>query len=303
MKDEDAFIGETIASVVGQSLLPLQWVVVSDGSTDRTEEIVRAAAAQHPWIRLVCLSPRAERSFAAVVHATEAGVRALTVTEYQYIGLLDSDVRFGPDYFENVIERFEAYPRLGLGGGMVVDVGHPKNHPPRNRQDVPGAAQFFRRQCFEKLAGLFAIPEGGWDALTCVRARMLGYETRLFTDLVMDHLKPRNIAEGGVLGRQAWRMGVRYYAVGYHPVFEVFKCMDRLTEHPPIVSAFAWLAGYVGAGMERRRRLVPDDIKQFIYSGRWGRMKQTLGLSSRVAPPVMETGRSYSDSARDATDG
>jgi poly-beta-1,6-N-acetyl-D-glucosamine synthase len=281
VKDEEAYIGETISSVISQTLRPIQWVIVNDGSSDRTEEIVQDAAIQHPWIRSANLPPRADRSFSAVVHATEAGVCALTVADYHYIGLLDSDIRFDKDYFKKVIKHFEASPGLGLGGGMVVDPGHRKDRLPRNLQDVPGAVQFFRRECFERLGGLIAIPEGGWDALTCVRARMLGYETRLFTDLVADHLKPRNIAEGGVL-RRKWRMGIRDYALGYHFVFEVFKCIGRLRESPPIIGAAAWLSGYFGAVLSRRKRLIPDDLLRFNQAEQLERLKQAMGLNRRL---------------------
>ncbi|MBI5591078.1 MAG: glycosyltransferase family 2 protein [Deltaproteobacteria bacterium] len=274
VKDEEALIGETITSVVGQSLLPSQWVIVSDGSTDRTEEIVSKASSRHSWIRLICLPPRKERSFAAVVHATESGVRALTVSDYQYIGLLDSDVRFDPDYFKTMIQRFEENPRLGLGGGMVIDIGLSKRHPPRNLLDVPGATQFYRRRCYEDIGGLIAVPEGGWDALTCVRARMLGYETRLFSDLVVDHLKPRNICNGGILERTC-QLGMRDYALGYDPVFEFFKCMSRVfNEYPPVLASAAWLAGYFAAGLTRRKRFIPNDLLRFSQTEQRKRLKQ-----------------------------
>jgi glycosyltransferase involved in cell wall biosynthesis len=265
VRDEEALIGETIASVTAQSVLPLEWVIVSDGSTDRTEEIVLAASTCHPWIRLVCLPQRTERSFAAVVRATEAGVRALSVTHYDYIALLDADLRFGPEYFERVIEKFRKCPRLGLGGGMVVDRGKRNHRPPSNRLDVPGAAQFFRRKCFEALGGLVAIPEGGWDALTCLKARMMGYETRLFTDLMIEHLKPRNISEGGVL-RRTWKMGVRDCALGYHPLFEVFKCIRRLADWPPVIGALTWLAGYCWFALQMPKRLIPSELLRFSHA-------------------------------------
>jgi len=276
-KNEEASIGMTISSVVNQTVRPVEWVIVSDGSADRTDEIVRAAAAAHPWIRLLPLPPRAQRSFAAVVLATEAGLRALTVREYEYIGLLDSDVAFPPDYFERVLGHFESQPGLGLAGGVVIDVGHSKDHLPRNRQDVPGAVQFFRRTCFEALGGLLAIPEGGWDALTCARARMVGFETRLLTDLVVDHLKPRNTAEGGVIRRQ-WQLGVRDYALGYHPLFEAIKCLSRLFSAPAHVGGFIWWTGYCWAVLRRRTRLIPPDLLEFIRREQKDRM---LGYRSR----------------------
>src|SRR5271166_2266151 len=158
VKNEESTIGITIDSVVRQSVLPTEWIIVSDGSTDQTDSIVEAAARTDPWIRLIQLPIRQTRSFSAVVQATETGVKALKSTEYEYLGLLDADVRFVPNYFERLIERFEQNLSLGLAGGMVVDVGTSKNQRPRNVQDVPGAVQFFRRTCFDSLGGLLAIP-------------------------------------------------------------------------------------------------------------------------------------------------
>jgi biofilm PGA synthesis N-glycosyltransferase PgaC len=223
----------------------------------------------------VALPPRDQRSFAAVVRATESGVKALSVQEYGYLGLLDSDVRFQRDYFERVIQSFESSPHLGLAGGVVIDLGLSKDRLPRNRQDVPGAVQFFRRECFEALGGLLAIPEGGWDALTCARARMLGFETRLLTDLKVDHLKPRNVAEGGIL-RRHWQLGVRDYALGYHPLFETIKCLGRMSGTPFIVGALAWWMGYCGAALGRRQLLIPDDLFVFVRSEQKARLRALL---------------------------
>lgn len=281
-KNEEALIGTTIQSVVDQTLRPAEWIIVSDGSTDRTDEIVMAAARQHSWIRLIALPPRDQRSFAAVVKATETGVRALTVGDYSYIGLLDSDLRFKADYFESVIEEFEVSPRLGLAGGVVIDPGQRANRLPRNREDVPGAVQLFRRSCFEELGGLVAIPEGGWDALTCACARMKGFQTRLLAHLIVDHLKPRNMAEGGRL-RRHWQMGVRDYALGYHPVFEILKCLSRVLEAPLFVGATAWLAGYCCAVIQKRERHVPVPLLIFLRAEQKRKLLQKLKLGHQDA--------------------
>jgi biofilm PGA synthesis N-glycosyltransferase PgaC len=287
-KNEQATIGETLASVIGQTVRPAEWVIVSDGSTDRTDEIVLAAAARNPWIRLLPLPPRAQRSFGAVVHATEKGVLSLSISQYDYIGLLDADIRFAADYFEQVIKQFESSPRLGLAGGVVIDVGQSRHNLPKNRADVPGATQLFRRECFEALGGLVAVPEGGWDGLTCAKARMAGYQTKLLTALVVDHLKPRNISEGGWL-RRRWQMGVRDYAVGYHPFFELVKCLSRAFESPPIVGALAWWIGYCSAAIQRRNRLVPPVLLQFVRAEQMSRLKRLVGMTSPARCNGMQT--------------
>lgn len=271
VRDEEATIGRTIASVVQQSALPREWVIVSDGSTDATDDIVSRASVDNPWIRLVQRAPRVERSFAAVVHSTQIGIDHLEFRDYKYLGLLDSDVEFFPDYFEQLINKFRDDASLGLGGGMVIDVGLPKNRFPRNRYDVPGAVQFFRKECFESIGGLIPVPEGGWDMMTCAMARMNGYTTRLFSDLVVDHLKPRNISEGGAF-RRKWQMGIRDYATGYHPVFEAVKCVSRLKDRPLVIGALAWWVGYCTAVLQRRPRVVDSAIVEYIRHEQMARL-------------------------------
>lgn len=279
VRDEEKTIGLTIASVAAQTKLPREWVIVSDGSTDRTDAIVADAAREHPWIRLLALPPRAGRDFAAVVRNTERGVRTLDCQDYAFIGLLDSDVSFQNNYFEQLMCRFDSNERLGLAGGVVIDVGTPRDRLPRNRQDVPGAVQFFRRECFESLGGLIAIPEGGWDALTCAVARLRGYRTRLFTDLIVHHHKPRNIAHGGHL-RRRWQLGIRDFSLGYHALFEFVKCCSKVHDHPFFFGAAAWWLGYCSAALQGQQRMIPKELIAFIRREQTARLWRMLSVRS-----------------------
>ena len=131
----------------------------TDPRTGRTR-VVEAAARTHGWIRLLRLPPRPGRSFAAVVHNTEAGITALNCRDYQYLGLLDADLEFEAGYFETLLHRFETNPRLGLAGGVVITSAALAIAFHAIFTTSPGPVQLFRRECFESLGGLVAIPRG-----------------------------------------------------------------------------------------------------------------------------------------------
>ncbi len=262
-RNEEKTIEETLKSVVAQTVLPMEWVIVSDESTDRTDEIVRSYAVKYSFIHLLRLENRPARSFSSVVFVTEAGIKHLQTQAYNYLGLLDSDIRLPAAYYETLMDRFSQNENLGLAGGPAIDIGTRNGAAPYNQMDVPGAVQFFRRKCFESLGGLVAIPEGGWDAITCVQSRMNGYQTRLFLDLPADHLKPRNTVEGCHL-RRKWQMGIRDYALGYHPLFESIKCASRWKDNPLFISSLAWFLGYLQSALRGYDRILPYDTIHYI---------------------------------------
>ena len=272
VRNEERTVEATLRSVLQQNILPAEWVIVSDESTDRTDEILARYAAQHRFIQVLRLTGRPSRNFASVVFAVESGLAALRTKDYGFIGLLDADVRFAQDYYERMLALFAADPQLGLAGGLTLDIvdGKPVRHR-QNLQDVAGAVQFFRRKCFESLGGLTAIPEGGWDAITCVKARMNGFKTATFPDLLVDHLKPRNVSEGNLL-RRNWQLGVRDYALGYHPLFLVAKCCARTLKSPPLVSAAAHFVGYSWAAVRRSERILPKELVGYIRQEQLARL-------------------------------
>ena len=264
VKNEENTIEATILSVINQTLLPIEWVIVSDQSTDATDDIIQRYAVNHEFVNFVRLQGIRERSFASVVNVTEAGVKAIKSTNYEYLGLLDADVRFNPDYYEALLKRFSADPSLGLAGGLVMDVVNGKFIKERYyMKDVAGATQFFRRECFESLGGLIAIPEGGWDAITCFVARAKGFRTATFPELIVEHLKPRNASQGNAISRY-WQMGTREYALGNHPLFETLKCFVRASESPIIIGSSVRLVSFIWCYIARRRRMIDLNLVSMI---------------------------------------
>jgi GT2 family glycosyltransferase len=264
VRNEERTIEITIQSVLAQTILPREWVIVSDESTDQTDTIISRYAREFSWLRLVQLRDRPARNFASVVFATESGIKSLQTADYAFLGLLDADVRLPKDYYAQILARFAAEPRLGLAGGLVLDwVDGRRIRNRQNLRDIAGAVQCFRRDCFEALGGLIPLPEGGWDAITCVRARMSGFRTGSFPDLIVDHLKPRNAAEGNLV-RRNWQMGVRDYALASHPLFEVVKCCARCLDFPPLIGSISRLLGFGWAAVTGRKCKLTPDVVHYI---------------------------------------
>src|SRR6266446_5300606 len=102
--------------MVAQTLLPERWVIVDDGSTDRTAEIVESYAKRHSWIELIRRSQRWDRNFAGKAHAFNAGFERVRSLQFKVIGNLDADISFECDYFEFLLSKFAEIPRLGVAG-------------------------------------------------------------------------------------------------------------------------------------------------------------------------------------------
>jgi biofilm PGA synthesis N-glycosyltransferase PgaC len=275
-RNEAEYIALTIDSVVRQLVPPAEWIIVSDGSTDGTEAIVLTASKRHPWIRLIPLAPGRQHCFSSVVRAMELGIRSLR-TRYEFIGLLDADVTMDVEYFKILLSKFHSNPRLGIAGGVVTDVDLGRKRLPRNRKDVPGAVQMFRRGCLEAIGELISLPEGGWDALTCAKARMSGYETTLVCELDVLHLKARNSASGRALKRK-WDFGRRDYAIGNGVGFELLKCISRIGERPYLVGSLVWFGGYLTSLLVRRPRSVPVELISFMRREQAQRIMKLLAL-------------------------
>src|SRR5271166_3186160 len=184
-RNEAEFIELTIKSVVSQTARPLKWVIVSDGSTDGTDDIVSKYAAEYPWIELVRMRERRERHFAGKVHAFNAGYARVRDLEYEAIGNLDGDISFDEDYFSLLLGKLAEVSTLGLVGTPFKDSLLPK-YDDRfvGIEHVSGACQLFRRACFEEIGGYTAVKGGGVDMIATITARMKGWKTRTFTDKV-----------------------------------------------------------------------------------------------------------------------
>lgn len=258
VKDEEAYVERTLRSVAGQTVLPVRWIIVDDGSADGTAAILRRYAKQHPWIQIVSREASGPRQpGSAVMHAFYHGLAQADGATYDYLVKLDCDVELPPDYFESLLRRFERDPQLGIASGVYLEEG-PNGWSPIGMPayHAAGASKFMRARCFDEIGGF--VRERGWDTVDEVRAQVKGWATRHFGDIRFRHLKP----EGSGIGNMRTHVmhGDVYYLTGGGPVFLLLKAAHRMVTRAPIVGGgLAMLYGYARSWLSGRQRLVDAD--------------------------------------------
>ncbi|RPH51724.1 MAG: glycosyltransferase family 2 protein [Desulfobacteraceae bacterium] len=276
-RNEEAYVEQTIQSVISQTVLPRKWVIVSDGSTDRTDEIVKKYVIEYSWLELIRMPEHRDRQFAAKVSAFNAGYEKVKDLKYDIIGNLDADISFGPDYFEFLLSKFQEDPSLGVAGTPFVEEGKHYDYRFTNIEHVSGACQMFRRKCFEEIGGYVPIKGGGIDWVAVTTARMKGWKTRTFTDKTCRH--HRTMGTGNVSANMIWfRQGRKDYFLGNHPLWEIFRSIYQMTKKPIIIGGSLIMLGFIWSAITGMDKPIPAELERFIRSEQMQRLKKALKI-------------------------
>jgi glycosyltransferase involved in cell wall biosynthesis len=275
-RNEAKHIELTLRSMVAQTVRPVRWIVVSDGSTDGTDEIVSRYAAEHPWIELVRMPERRERSFAGKVFAFNAGYAQIGDLKYDVIGCMDGDVSFDEEFFSFLLAKLAQDPALGLVGAPFKDDDGPiYDYRFVNIEHVSGICQLFRRRCFEEIGGYIPVKGGGIDLIAVMTARMKGWKTRTFPEKVCLHHRQMGTAQHSATNAK-FRAGIKDYVLGAHPLWQLFRSVYQ-TSKPPVVSGgLALAAGYLWALVQRKERPIPVEMVAFRRREEMQRLKKFL---------------------------
>jgi glycosyltransferase involved in cell wall biosynthesis len=274
--NEEANIEKTLKSMVAQTILPEKWVIVSDGSTDGTDEIVQRYAIKHNWIELVRMPHHNDRQFAAKVYAFNAGYEKVKDTTYEIIGNVDADISFEKDYFEFLLSKFEEDQGLGVTGTPFVEEGKHYDYRFTNIEHVSGACQLFKRKCFEDIGGYTPIRGGGIDWVAVTTARMKGWKTRTFTEKTCLH--HRKMGTGNSSAMMTWfKQGQKDYFLGNHPLWEIFRVLYQMTKKP--FGGSFLLFGFAWAGLKGVKRPISKKLMKFIRREQIQRLKKVLKIA------------------------
>lgn len=247
--------------MINQKLRPLKWVIVNDGSTDRTREVIEKYLSQNDVIELLNVERGTERSFGNKAKAFNLGVQHLKGVDYEFIGNLDSDIILEPDYYSNILQIFAKDPKLGVCGGIIyTTVGNAFVTTDRTLDSVAGAVQLFRRACFISIGGGYTpLPYGGIDAAAEITAKMKGWTVRKSPKNKAYEQRQTGTAMSSPLAA-CYRLGCRFHSLGYGLVFFALRCLYRIGDPPAVLGSCAMLLGFVGSMIKRWPVLLPDEV-------------------------------------------
>jgi len=264
-RNEEEYIHATLKCMLGQTVLPIKWIIVNDGSTDNTEKIIREFMREASFIEYISLPDRGYRKPGqGVIEAFYEGYKRISNIHYDIVAKFDADLTFPPDTLEKICNAFRNDPGLGITGGTrherVSDKGgFKKVLVPKGF--VGGPAKFYRKKCFEDINGL--IQRAGWDGVDAIRANMKGWRTGELESLKIIHLKPTGTAKGEGLKKACEKYGDVSYFMGGYLWYFFLRVIGRSLESRSLKVGFYMIKGYLRSYINRLER-EPEKFRKFL---------------------------------------
>jgi glycosyltransferase involved in cell wall biosynthesis len=274
-RNEAQFIDLTMRSMIAQTVRPLKWVIVSDGSTDGTDDIVFDYMSDHPWIELLRMPERRERHFAGKAIAFNAGYNKVRNLDFDIVGNLDADVSFEPDHFEFLIEKMGHDPKLGVAGAPFREGNCQYDYRFSNIENVWGGCQLFRRECFESIGGYMSLKGGCIDHVAVLSARLHGWKTRTLTGKICQHHRVMGTALQGSL-KAKFKLGVKDHFVGNHPLWELFRTAYQMRYRPYVIGGLAVGWGFASSMIRRADNPLSPELVTLVRREQMLRLKRLV---------------------------
>lgn len=267
-KNEGENLPDLIDSMIAQTVRPVAWVIVDDGSTDDTPQITQEAAKKYGWIHVLRLDEGSrdiglhlasvmKNGFDyAISYCKENGL------EYDYLGNLDGDLMLPSTFFENLMKEFEADPELGVAsGGTKHVIGARVRYAKVSVNEPSGGHMLIRRECFEECGGI--LYSYSMDSVLKVKARLRGWKTRRFEENVATEMRDVNVAEG------YWKGFIYKGKSSYYLNINPLHVMARFIMYSfrrPYYTGVAYLAGYLDSIIRRRGRINDSEIRKYFWN-------------------------------------
>jgi poly-beta-1,6-N-acetyl-D-glucosamine synthase len=272
VRDEEKYIGPMMDSILAQQIPPTKWIIIDDGSTDRTAAIVDSYVQKHPFIELVRL-PTRDRRMAGGEGAIPTALHKLTLDEFDFLARFDADLLLPADYISSILGEFDRDPRLGIAGGGLYNEDHGELRLERDPDfHVRGALKMYRRQCFQDIGGL--TTEIGWDTIDEVYAWTKGWKTRSFYEYKVIHC--RSTGEALYPSQIYWERGRAEFLTWSHPLFVLGKCFKIALTQRSIMKPAAYCSSFLWCYLNCEHRIKDAAFTRARRRQQWGRIARFL---------------------------
>ena len=271
VKNESKFISTTISSVINQSVLPKKWLIVDDGSTDNTVDVINELISNHDWIELKLFKTKNEERTGGskVVRAFNYGLSFASVDDFEFIVKLDGDLELPENYFEKMINEFESDKKLGICGGTIYNKYSDNiiKMEKVSRFHVRGALKMIKIECWRDINGFKEI--WNWDGIDIMEAQFKGWNTRSI-DVPVIHLRPTSSAYDPL--QHAFKSGYESYKMGSDFFLTLIRAFFKIKTRPFFKCSYFYLKGYFNAGLKKEALIVSPELASFINKKNYSRL-------------------------------
>lgn len=287
--NESKFIKDVIESVVTQTILPLKWVIVNDGSTDTTARIIKEYEKNYDFIEYYSRARNTDKGhYGSNVYAILEGYERVKYLDFNYLAILDADIILCKNYYEEIFTCFDVNQDIGIATGIYLEeVNGCLMEALIDRRSTPKALQVFRRVCYEQIGGYIPCKNGGVDTCAEIMARMHNWQTWSFPHIKVIHQRPVGTGGGQGILKARFRQGLADYCVATLPIFMLAKCLRRcFIEKPYFSSGLARLAGFLYGYIAREQRQLPDDARRYVHKEQMRRLLACIGVGPQLWNPI-----------------
>jgi len=264
-KNEESSLPALAESIINQTIIPNLWVIVNDGSTDKSYEILKDLELKHSWIKILsCKEAKRDLSF-HIAKIVDSGLKfavefsAQHDLYFEYIGLIDADMILENKFFEKMIDRFEKNPNLGVASGSTAYYDLDKLVTETGRDNLPiGGLRLWRRKCFFETGG-FPITYSA-DSVSNVLAILKGWELKKFDDIM--GIQTRRTSSSVGLWKGYKTKGESDYYRDYHPLYVMLKVIKYLCTDPFYIG-ISYLYGYIKAVFTIREKINIPQVREY----------------------------------------
>ena len=305
-RNEARYIRTTLETTCAQTILPALWVIVDDGSTDETPQILDDFASRYDFIRIVRRQDRGRRAVGpGVIEAFYDGLAHVDLAEFDFIAKFDGDLEMPPRYFERIMALMDADPYLGnLSGKLFERLADGSLFEERTGdENAVGPVKFYRVECFVDIGGF--VREVAWDGIDGHICRLNGWIARSLDDpeLRIIHLRPMGSSQDNIrVGRVRWGRGKYYMGSAWYYVLA--SAVYRSVEPPYLLGGLGIVWGYLKALLTGHARYENPEYRRYVRS--FEREQLVLGKRRALArenerirngpPPHRFTGAGGSES-------